>query len=406
MPMQAIMNMPLIKQIEGNAIYLEYALLRSYNSDAHVQVIRVPQYKKPFIKGTLSCLPWDGQTGGVLAIDVTDTLIFESNINVSGKGFRSGEHHTAPCIFTIRYDYVADSPDPRYYALKGEGIAGYGIGSMTSARGAPANAGGGGNIHTTGGGGGGNAGCGGDGGWGYPVDTSGGEKLVFGLGGHSLDYSVDNNKFFVGGGGGAGHEHYGNATSGANGGGLVIISANAIQGNGKAIFARGANSASGGAYGDGVGGAGAGGTVIISADTIINNLTADVSGGNGGSSIAIGFGPGGGGGGGLCWIKGSSVPANLNVLSAGGIGGMAGGSSYGAQTGCNGNTMTGLTLLQNTQYPSVHADFIMSPTSFTIGETEYSENTAIIFTNYSTGGNFSQWDFGDLRNLYRNQSHS
>ncbi|MFQ5335418.1 MAG: hypothetical protein ACE5DN_05025, partial [Flavobacteriales bacterium] len=311
-----------VKAVEGNAIYLEYALLRDYRAEGHVQVIRVPQYESPTIVNTLTCPPWNGQTGGVLAIDATDTLTFESNINVIGRGFRGGEHHTAACIFAIRYEYFSDTPDPQYYALKGEGIAGRGVGTFTSGRGAPANAGGGGNIHTTGGGGGGNFGCGGDGGWGYPVDTSGGEKIVFGIGGYPLNISVDQNKVFAGGGGGAGHEHYGNGTSGANGGGMVFITARAIWNNGHAILANGANSASGGAYGDGVGGAGAGGSVLISADTIMNNISVDVSGGNGGSTIAIGFGPGGGGGGGVCWINGNTIPLGLNVLYAGGFGGL------------------------------------------------------------------------------------
>ncbi|MFQ5335425.1 MAG: gliding motility-associated C-terminal domain-containing protein, partial [Flavobacteriales bacterium] len=121
------------------------------------------------------------------------------------------------------------------------------------------------------------------------------------------------------------------------------------------------------------------------------------------SPSARGWGRGGGGGGGVCWINDNTIPLGLNVLYAGGFGGLAGGAQYGAQAGCNGGILTGLSIPQNTTYPAVHADFTMSPTSFTVGNTEYSENTSITFTNESTGQTSSNWNFGD--EYYSNQEN-
>ncbi len=384
-----------VQSVSINEITLQYALTRYYAVSGKVQVIRVPQYQKPTVTGNLTCPPWDGQTGGVLVIDAQDTITMNNQINVMGKGFRGGLHHTAPCIFAIRYDYVAEWPDPQYYAAKGEGIAFYGIDPFMSGRGAAANGGGGGNIHTTGGGGGSNFGCGGDGGWGYPVDGSGGEKLVYGLGGYPLTYSNSANKLFLGGGGGAGHEHYGNGTSGANGGGIVIINCKAMDGNGNSILARGNNSASAGAYGDGAGGAGGGGCVLLSVQYYLSKLFADISGGTGGCTIAQGFGPGGGGGGGICWFNNSIAPDSVTVLSPGGLKGLAGGGVYGGSDGCNGGILVNLQVPFNNTYPSVFADFSLTPIYLTDYNVTFASNKVITFINLSLGGTSTYWNFGD-----------
>src|SRR6185436_5764235 len=98
---------------------------------------------------------WNGHTGGIIAIDATDTIILNASISAIGTGFRGGEVEKGNHVLTLNFDYLAN-PDPTYYSLKGEGIAYYGMPPDIAGRGAPANGGGGGNIHTSGGGGGSN----------------------------------------------------------------------------------------------------------------------------------------------------------------------------------------------------------------------------------------------------------
>jgi gliding motility-associated-like protein len=372
-----------IKSVDGNTkLVLQYALLRDYSASGKTQVIRVPQYQSPTITGTITCPPWDGSTGGIVAIDAIGTITMNANIDAMGLGFRGGQGQQGAAVLTVSYDYIAN-PDPTYYSLKGEGIASYGVPPSIAGRGAPANGGGGGNVHTTGGGGGGNSGCGGDGGWGEPVDSLGSEKLIFGIGGHSLQYSNSANKIFMGGGGGSGHNHDGDSTSGANGGGIVFITANSISGNGNYIYVSGDDAS--GTSGDGAGGGGAGGTVIISVNQFISSLNINADGGDGGSSMFLGAGPGGGGGGGTVWLSSSSLPPSLTVSYNGGTGGTAGGNFYGATNGCIGNILYNLSIPINNTYPAVPANF--TPLLNNLPD--------VSFLNNSQGANSYLWYFGD-----------
>ena len=55
------------------------------------QIVRVPQYLDASITGTLSAVPWDGTSGGIVAIDVANTLTFSGGtIEASAIGFRGG----------------------------------------------------------------------------------------------------------------------------------------------------------------------------------------------------------------------------------------------------------------------------------------------------------------------------
>jgi gliding motility-associated-like protein len=383
----------LVDSIEnGNIIILKFPLLGNFSASGKTQLLRIPQYADPVISSTLTCKSWDGETGGILAIDATGSITLNATINVSGKGFRGGRKMKGGHFFAFSHDYVGESYNPDWFSLKGEGIAFDGIFPFTSGRGAPANGGGGGNIHTAGGGGGGNSGCGGKGGWGYPVDTLGNQYNTRGLGGYALYYG---NKIFMGGGGGAGHEHFGNGTDGANGGGMVIITAAQIKGNSKLIMANGNSSAGSGAYGDGAGGAGAGGTIFLSANNINDTLYLSAKGGDGGSSILKGFGPGGGGGGGTILFSSPGLATNIAVLSlSGGTGGLAGGNFYGAEAGCAGEIINNFKTSFNNYYAGVHADFTFLPSYLS------AQNSSITFTNLSAGATGYQWDFGDETNEY------
>ncbi|MEA2162302.1 MAG: hypothetical protein QOK37_429 [Thermoanaerobaculia bacterium] len=308
------------------------------------QVIRVPQYSTATLGSTLTALPWNGATGGVLAIDVSGTMALGSaTVSVNGLGFRggggiklkSGIASTAGYLFT---DFRTPAPDATLTTntangSKGEGIAGtprwvYQSGSAIGApgvnapldtgvegyvsgsfgRGAPGNAGGGStdgnpagdNGFNSGGGGGGNGGNGGPGGNSWSSNKPSG-----GQGGGGITPKLT--RITMGGGGGAGTTNNGSATdatgtpladdnngpgttasangyysSGANGGGIIII--RALQATGTAtLTANGFNAYNTGR--DGSGGGGAGGSILLTTQMgTITGATIQAKGGKGGSA--------------------------------------------------------------------------------------------------------------------------
>lgn len=210
--------------VEGNRIVVA-GIDRGFTPSAKLQLVRVPQYVNAVITSTLTATPWNGTTGGILAFECLGTLTMNSNIDVTGLGFRGGTTSTSA------YSCAWFSPASDYYyniatgkgAEKGEGIALY-LSGKTAGRGAQANGGGGSNDHNGGGGGGANVGAGGNGGQRIPPSTFSCSCTSPGVGGYSLVYSNQQKHVFLGGGGGAGHENNANtATAGGNGGGIVII---------------------------------------------------------------------------------------------------------------------------------------------------------------------------------------
>ncbi|MCE9538613.1 MAG: hypothetical protein K8R85_05270, partial [Bacteroidetes bacterium] len=114
------------------------------------------------VAGILTCQPWNGTTGGILALEVygNTTINAGGKITATGKGFRGAALYNpaTPRSQTLYYS----SSTLTVSANKGEGIAGYdndysAFGGKYC-RGAAANAGGGGNVWNSGGGGGANAG--------------------------------------------------------------------------------------------------------------------------------------------------------------------------------------------------------------------------------------------------------
>jgi uncharacterized repeat protein (TIGR01451 family) len=335
------------------------------------QVIRVPQYSNATVSGTVNALPWNGATGGVLAIDVADRLTFAGGtLNAFGSGFRGGGALAqAGSNNPSNTDYRSQATRPAH-AAKGEGIAGTptyvnnsgsllntgveGYPNGSNGRGAPGNAGGGGNDgnpaandQNSGGGGGGNGGQGGRGGHAWCSTYASSCPQT---GGHPGATAPNGStRLLMGGGGGAGTNNNntgspaGFASSGAAGGGIVILRAGEIAGGGT-ISADGA-SANSTVGNDGTGGGGAGGTVLV---TVLRNsgggsLSVQAEGGDGGSNTGGGapHGPGGGGGGGYVASNGI-VPLSPSVWggSAGSTasGGFAGGINYGALSGSAGAT--------------------------------------------------------------------
>lgn len=290
-----------IEGIEDHTIILRFLLERAYDPQQSVQVVSIPIFQDTTVCN-LSCSPWNGKTGGILAIDVKGTLTLVGDIDVSGKGFRGGavstNFYNGSCLFD---EYASSS---NRFGAKGEGVT-HMFDNRSYARGKRANGGGGANPVNTGGGGGANFGKGGTGGfqWETCILTSVG--IYFGHGGTSLSSFYPQNRLFLGGGGGGGQQNDSYGSSGANGGGIVLINAQDIRANNANILADGNDvviRSSRRLY-DGQGGAGAGGTILINSENKHLNLAVSAKGGKGGDVRELPerelHGPGGGGGGGI-----------------------------------------------------------------------------------------------------------
>jgi len=359
---------------------------------ATFQVIRVPQYTSATLSSGLTALPWNGTTGGVMALDIASQLTLGGTVAVDAQGFRGGAGENYGAATTpptpLATDYVTLSTQTTN-GSKGEGIAGTpkfianatltaatntgneGYPNGSFARGAPGNAAGGGtdadptkNDQNDGGGGGANGGTGGIGGFGW--NSAG---IYGGFGG--APFPASTNAIIMGGGGGAGTTNNGSfwnpstdtgnhdcgascsgiASSGTAGGGIVIIHTGSVTGSGT-ITANGQLALE--TENDGGGGGGAGGTIFVFASSGgLGGLTASAVGGNGGitwpEDPPAAFpgnrhGPGGGGGGGV--IFASSAPGSVNV--SGGTPGWStlANDAYGATAGQPGIYSSGTTITQ------------------------------------------------------------
>ena len=332
-----------------NKIVFMANLINNYSVDGFVQIVRVKSVPSARVSAKLTCDPWDqaSGTGGVVALIVGGKLELLEDIDVAGKGFHGGMISAGSNIC------IDGDPARNYYyyssasnlsGFKGEGIAAVNelmvplTPSFAKGKGPNYTGGGGGNGRFAGGGGGGNVGTGGIG-----DKEASSCSDVFGSGGaKSWDIVAFPNSLFLGSGGGA-STFFGTgvASPGGNGGGLIIILADEIEGNGFSITASGSAplfTATGQA---GAGGGGAGGSIAISTDKFgISNLSLAARGGNGG--LALAGGAGGGGGGGRIWIKTATSPGNLVSVRAGGA---AGGGS--ANDGASGEIKFGFTALLN-----------------------------------------------------------
>ena len=395
-----------VASVSGGTLTLASGLVNSYAQSFSAttlqtyQVIRVPQYASATITGTVSPPPWTVNTttgvgsGGVFVIDVAGTLALNGTVNASGRGFRgafgiNGNGNRAGGLFNdANYNPVLTAING---ALKGEGTNGvpnqvfsgvaapvvytnglYAAG--TAGQAASGNAGGGGNDgepvaggnqFNSGGGGGGNAGAGGRGGNSWSINN-----LAGGFGGNAVTNTAS--KIYLGGGGGAGSSSNNGATnaitsypptspvtnfglvttfsgasgpvssSGASGGGIVILRASNITVAGGSVLANGydAYSTNGTGSSEASGGGGAGGTIIIQAASSGGSIPASVAGGKGGDSNYFDHGPGGGGGGGFVGTFGVTT-TNVITGGANGVDANNGGdniaSSYSALSGTGGS---------------------------------------------------------------------
>jgi uncharacterized repeat protein (TIGR01451 family) len=411
----------------GGALTLTTGLKKSYqNANAtgttgqrRFQVVRIPQYQNLTISGTVAPVAWNGSVGGILALDVTGQLAFASGakIDASGLGFRggAGQRLLGASSGYTGTDYRAAAAAPGTtigaHAMKGEGTVGTpryvnsgtalldtgfdGYPGGSAGRGAPGNAGGGGdtsspldNTQNSGGGGGANGARGGRGGNAWQSNAVVGGEL-------GSPFSVPStSRLILGGGGGAGVTNDGTGTgptlgyasSGAAGGGIVLVRTGSVAGVGT-ILANGA-SANNTVQNDGSGGGGAGGAILVTANNTasLSSLTLAANGGNGGTNTGTNIngsevhGPGGGGGGGI--VLTNAAPSSASVVG-GANGTTHTGVAFGATAGGTGiaNRQVSNSIAASTSGVNCSTDvltLISAPSAATAGQTA---NLSVSFTN-------------------------
>jgi hypothetical protein len=382
-----------IHSVVGNTIQFKELLQRTYTPSGAVQLIRVPEYTNATVTGTLTAQPWNGSTGGVIVLDVANTLTLNAGMNASGMGFRGGQvlMNISPSN-TGNFDFTL--PDNSTEAArKGESIFIL-PGSAVCGGGKNVGGGGGGRNHNSGGGGAGNGGAGGIGGDDWFASLKNG-----GLGGATLPYSNAQNRLFMGSGGGSGHNNTAcnGATSGGNGGGIIIIRANTIVGNNQVIEANGSQLPSTPEC-DGTGGGGAGGVIALSVTNYSGNLTLQAAGGAGGENTWIqaagsAIGVGGGGGGGVVWSSTALPPAVTRIVGGGAAGRINNPASAwhlstrNSQPGQTGLQLQGLILPQSNEPCLVEVN--INPASVAICQGQNTTLTAV-----APGANQFQWNTG------------
>ncbi len=319
-----------------------------YDYGEKIQLVRLVQGDNVTVKGNITAKPWDGSTGGIIAILGMDTVKLQANIDAGGAGFRGGIVPAENYMGSCRSD-GSDGTDTLHFPAtalhragnKGEGIitVNPALWNYTKGAGAAVNGGGGGNGMFSGGAGGGNYWQGGDGGPQSFSCTGAPTSLVLACGGLYCNRIYnDYNGVIMGGGGGTGVKNLPvyTATNGGNGGGIVIIITSVLQGKaGSTISAMGI-TVTGSATGSGGGGGGAG-TVMIDATSYSGSFNINLRGGSGGATNgSVCTGSGGGGAGGLFWYAGSAISgATVNFDSTKGSRGNTG--ACGSVTARSGN---------------------------------------------------------------------
>ncbi len=165
-----------IHSIAGNRLFFRSQLANVYTVSGRVQVVRVPEYRAgaTVTGGYVTAQPWNGATGGVIAMIVRGTLTLADSISASYQGFRGGgaflsddacplpNYNTGFGSFAADYDafFYPETVSPDFHGRKGEGILPNEV-AYQRGKGAWSNGGGGGNAHDSGGGGGGNRSSGG-----------------------------------------------------------------------------------------------------------------------------------------------------------------------------------------------------------------------------------------------------
>jgi hypothetical protein len=272
------------------------ALVNTYNVgvNSSLQIVTFRNLGASFTT-TASIVPlsWDGNIGGVVAVQVTNNFNLRHHISANAAGFRRGLLSTddgSGCNGGTVYfsNYLG-------YGGKAEGIYKNTDPNFLTAQGKMLNGGGGGTFHNGAGGGGGNYTAGGQGGPGWDGSTTGCSPGSGGLGGISLAAQIVTNRIFMGGGGGGAQQNNSVGSPGGNGGGIIVLKANQLQTNATCtlgapnITANGESAAgTSGGFNDAAGGGGVAGTIVLQINSYnINSgcpVTVAANGGSGGSS--------------------------------------------------------------------------------------------------------------------------
>ncbi len=323
-----------IGEVNGNYIVFTDDHVNTYDAGERIQLVRFVEGDNVTVTANVTAKPWDGTTGGIIAILGMDSVKLKANLDVSGLGFRGAavpeENYTGGC----RKDFdatpgheILDTLHFGKYVLNKSGNKGEGIITVdtiawpyTKGAGCAVNGGGGGNGLFSGGAGGGNFWQGGDGGRQSDACT---ESMVRAWGGLACGLLYKNNgAVIMGGGGGSGVQNLltsNTATNGGNGGGIIfIITGTLFSKSGTYLKASGQNvtvTATGSA-----GGGGGAGTVLLDATDYSGAISVKINGGQGGKGNAVNCtGSGGGGSGGVLWYSGNAITgASLTVDTLGG----------------------------------------------------------------------------------------
>ena len=296
-----------IASVSGSKVTLKQPLQHTYDptSGAKIQCLRVPQFQTLQLNGTLAARPWNGTSGGIIAL-LADSVEIPAGgtINATACGFRGG-----PASATANTDgYPGESSGVKTWPVTrsvGANVSGGGGGGHGDGRFGP-------NGIGNGGGGGAYSGAG-AGGASYNVDLDGTfpTSAVGGAGGGVVG-QPELTQFLFGGGGGSGgvdaHPQgaVNDSGAGGNGGGLVIVIARSIHLDGKIV--------SNGGDGDSMiffterrspGGGGAGGSIYVAGRMLgTGQITANGGGGGAaGGSGRLRFDKRG-----LSWLTGTQAP--------------------------------------------------------------------------------------------------
>lgn len=354
-------------------------LLNSYYENAansqRYQIIRVPQYTTATLSGNFTARYWDGNTGGVAAIDMASTLNLNgASVYATGDGFRGGGYSVATTspASVLNNDYTdsaaMNGTGQPAFGTKGEGIMGSphapffyttyttpnnptgptvnptpggsdGYAGGDQGMGAPGNAGGGGtdddpaaNDQNSGGGGGGNGGAGGNGGYPWTPNYSGNTSLYSNVGVHAATGYSAFNTGDIGGRGGAPLSSY-----------VAVGRAFMGGGGGAGANNNGSNNNSYSAYGSS-GGVGGGIILMRLSDTSGSPATIYANGTTGLAPNNDGGGGGGAGGTVIITSPNAFTGITVNVNGAAGTTADAAGGFPGNQHGPGGGGGGGIVL--------------------------------------------------------------
>ncbi len=315
-------------------ITLNAAFTNAYNTGANssVQIVSFRNMGTPINYTTaanISALAWNGNVGGVIALNIPGTLTLAHNINANGLGFVGGARSNNFYIGGTACYNTPFRTNNNQDGFKGESIYKSTTAIYTNSRAKILNGGGGGVQINAGGGGGGNYTGGGTGGYGWNATATGCTFAAggFGFGGLALSTSINPTRVFMGGGGGGGQQNDGLGSNGANGGGIILIKANQLITAGTCgVLTISANGETPGNSGnDGAGGGGAGGSIVLN----INNfsvaatcpLSINADGGNGGNVNSSTHAGGGAGGQGYVAYSIPLPTVNITTTTANGTAG-------------------------------------------------------------------------------------